>query len=189
MAMLAALLLLIGLSAGMAEERVVPAEEVLDKIEAGQPVEYDGCTIVGDLDLDMLEDLPSANAGLFYQEPHVNHSAKKKSIASPIRITNSTIKGRVNLNNTEFSRLVDFRSSKFQGHAGFRGAIFKEGADLSHTQFCLYADFLGSEFGKSAYFDKTRFTDYADFEGAYFDDYAKFGSYFITLTLTNWGIH
>jgi hypothetical protein len=34
---------------------VVPAEEILKKIEQGQPVEYDSVTIVGDLNISKLE--------------------------------------------------------------------------------------------------------------------------------------
>ncbi len=48
MVILAALLLLIGLSEGTSDDRVVPAEEVLDSIMAGKPADFDGCTIEGD---------------------------------------------------------------------------------------------------------------------------------------------
>jgi hypothetical protein len=142
----------VGLSAG-ADGRVVLASRILEQIRAGDPVEYEGITITGDLDRDRLEDyLPSANEALYYQENHTNLSEKKKIVASLIRITNCTIKGRVNFNNTRFDRPIDLEGTRFEGHAGFRGAVFKEDAKLPNAQFCQYADFLGSIFGKHAYF-------------------------------------
>jgi len=163
-------------SAGIPDDRVVAASKILGEIKAGMPVEYNNSTIVGDLDIDKLVDLPSVNESLFYQKDYVNLSPNKKSIASLISITNSTIKGWVNFNNTIFDKPVDLGNNKFEGYAGFGGAIFKEGADLSNTQFRRYADFLGSVFGKGAYFNGSQFIDYADFEGAYFDNYANFSS-------------
>jgi hypothetical protein len=44
---------LIGLSTGISDNRVVPAGDVLAKIKAGQPAEFDDC-IIGDLDLSAL---------------------------------------------------------------------------------------------------------------------------------------
>jgi len=179
--MVMVLIFITGFSAGNPDDRVVAASKILDEIKFGEPVEYDGFTIVGDLDLDKLDDLPSVNEGLFYKDRHTNLSEIKKSVESLIKITNSTIKGWVNFNNTIFNKPLDLGNTKLEGHAGFRGAVFKEDADLSNTQFRRYADFLGSVFGKSAYFNGTQFLDYADFEGAHFDNYANFGSKFIDI--------
>jgi hypothetical protein len=43
--------------------RVVPAEEILKMIQAGQPVEYDNVTIVGNLNVSRL-DLPTVRGML-----------------------------------------------------------------------------------------------------------------------------
>ena len=138
-------------SAGAADGRTVSASVILSQIAAGEPVEYDGYTIEGALDRDIMKNLTPVKQGLFYQEPHENLSGGKKAIPSPISITNCTIKDGVNLNNTIFLKPVDFKNTKFEGHAGFRGAVFEEGADLSGSQFLRYADFLGSEFVEYAY--------------------------------------
>ncbi len=174
---LAALVFLTASSATAADGRTVFADRILEQIAAGEPVEYDGYTIEGALDLDRLTNLPTVEEGLFYQVNHTNLSGQKKAIASRIRIANSTIKGWVNFNNTIFSTPVDFKNTSFEGHAGFRGAVFKKGTDLSGSQFSKYADFLGSEIPNHAYFNNSRFHDYADFEGAYFD-YANFNASF-----------
>jgi len=174
---LAALVFLTASSATAADGRTVFADRILEQIAAGEPVEYDGYTIEGALDLDRLTNLPTVEEGLFYQVNHTNLSGQKKAIASRIRIANSTIKGWVNFNNTIFSTPVDFKNTSFEGHAGFRGAVFKKGTDLSGSQFSKYADFLGSEIPNHAYFNNSRFHDYADLEGAYFD-YANFNASF-----------
>jgi hypothetical protein len=43
-----------------ADDRVVLASRILEEIRAGEPVEYDGFTIAGDIEIDNLDDLPSA---------------------------------------------------------------------------------------------------------------------------------
>ena len=52
---LVALLFMVGLSASMPEGRVVPASEVIAKIKAGEPAEFDNHTIVGNLNLSALK--------------------------------------------------------------------------------------------------------------------------------------
>ena len=42
---------MIEFSASMPEVRVIPDDDVLAKIMAGQPAEFDNCTIVDDLNL------------------------------------------------------------------------------------------------------------------------------------------
>jgi hypothetical protein len=61
---------MIGLSLGMPDERVVPANDVAAKIKAGELSEYNNFATVDGLDL-------------------LDFSQNKKAIASPIRITNS----------------------------------------------------------------------------------------------------
>ncbi|MDD2836011.1 MAG: pentapeptide repeat-containing protein, partial [Methanothrix sp.] len=172
-----------GLSAG-ADDRVVPASRILEQIRAGEPVEYDGFTITGDLDLDEMDDyLPSANEtspndALCYVVESATINEEKKIVSSQIQITNSTIRGGVDFNNTKFNRLINIKNTKFEGIAGFRGAIFKEDAVLSNTQFNQFADFFGSIFCKHAHFNETQFLDYAVFDGAYFANHTNFSCNF-----------
>ncbi|MCX6676703.1 MAG: hypothetical protein NTU95_01995 [Methanothrix sp.] len=51
---------------------MVAAEEILKKIKMGQPVEYDGVTIVGDLDISKLE-LPKVSVARTYEEKNIFH--------------------------------------------------------------------------------------------------------------------
>jgi hypothetical protein len=49
------LLFIIGSSLGMIENEVIPASKVLEKINAGEPADFDNCTILGDLNLSTLK--------------------------------------------------------------------------------------------------------------------------------------
>jgi hypothetical protein len=53
------LIFMMEFSAGIPDDRVVAASKILGEIKAGMPVEYNNSTIVGDLDIDKLVDLPS----------------------------------------------------------------------------------------------------------------------------------
>lgn len=85
---LAALILLTASSIAAADGRTISAERILKQIAASEPVDYDGYTIEGELDLDnkLTKDLPTVEIGLFYRENHTNLSGEKKEIASRIRI-------------------------------------------------------------------------------------------------------
>ena len=72
----------------------VPAKEILEKMEKGALIEYDHVAIIGDLDiyslsLHKLED-------------------KKIHIRSPIKITNSEIRGKTELGDAFFEDSVNF---------------------------------------------------------------------------------
>ena len=65
---LAALVFLSASCAAAADGKTVSAERILEQIAAGKPVEYNGYTIEGALDLDRVTNLPSVKEGLFYQK-------------------------------------------------------------------------------------------------------------------------
>ena len=60
LALVALFILLAGTTLAAPDDtsRIVPAEEILGKIERGEPVEYDSVIVVGDLDLSEV-DLPT----------------------------------------------------------------------------------------------------------------------------------
>ena len=110
---LAVLLMMV---AGAAEPtRVVQAEEILKKIELGQPVEYDNVIVVGDLDLSGLNltKVPVKRTHMD-ETHHVGLPDYEIIVASPISITNSVIQGSVNLNGTAFQNATNFQGTKFE---------------------------------------------------------------------------
>jgi len=133
---------------------MIKAEEVLEKIEKGRPVEYENVIIYGDLDLHLL-DLPLAKN-------------KRKIIQSTIKIEYSVIKGDVFFDHAVFSGLVDFDGTKFTGAANFSGSLFSEDAGFSESEFEGLAGFSRAHFATEANFSRARFND-ADFGRASFD--------------------
>jgi uncharacterized protein YjbI with pentapeptide repeats len=154
--------------------RVVSSEEILKKIELGQPVEYDGCTIMGDLDL----------SGLNLTKVPVKKSLTQKGdmllpdygmlVVSPIIITNSIILGSVNLNCIILQNVTSFRNTIFEWSAFMMAARFEEDADFSNAKFYQDAYFDEARFYASTYFHNARFYQDTDFGGARFYDYTDF---------------
>ena len=163
--MLVAFLSVVGPVEGTQDEslKVVLASEILSKIERGEPVEYNGVIIKGDLDLDYL-----------------NLDENHKIVNSLINITDSEIRGTLNFKNiifqesvnfagtnfsedtdfegTQFSRIVDFRSASFNGDfSDFEGAIFSDDADFSEAEFNGCIDFREALFRGNADFHDVQF--------------------------------
>lgn len=132
---------------------MIKAEEVLEKIEEGKPVEYENIIIFGDLDLSRL-DLP-------------RDKDKRLVIRSVIKIEYSMIKGDVFFDRSTFSRLVDFDGTVFTKAAKFSDSQFCEDAGFSEAQFQGEANFSRAEFRTEANFSRARFGD-ADFRNATF---------------------
>lgn len=133
---------------------MIKAEEILEKIEEGRPVEYENVIIFGDLDLYRIE-LP------------VNKN-KKRVISSIIKIEYSTIKGDVFFDRSSFSKLVDFDGTIFTKATNFSDSQFCEDAGFSEAQFQGEANFSRAEFKIEANFSRTRFNGDAEFGGARF---------------------
>lgn len=121
------LAVLLMMLAGAAEPtRVVQAEEILKKIELGQPVEYDNVTVVGDLDLSGL-DLRRVNIKRTYSGlPNY-----QTLVISPIRITNSVIRDSIDFNATFFQNVTDFNGTRFEGPVFMSGLMLNQAARAS----------------------------------------------------------
>ena len=93
---------------------VIQAREILDKIERGEDVEYDGVIVEGDLDISGLE-LLTEQVERTKHELRQGLSSELKVVQSEIAIINSDIRGRINFSNVHFQRTVslsrDNRSS------------------------------------------------------------------------------
>jgi len=134
---------------------MIKAEEILEKIEDGKPVEYENIIIFGDLDLSRL-DLPLDK----------NH---RKIIKSIIKIEYSEIKGDVFFDRSIFSKLVDFDGSMFNKAANFSDSAFMEDAGFSESQFQGEANFSRAQFMTEANFSRAKFNGDAEFGRAKFN--------------------
>ena len=135
-----------GISDAASDSRkVVQASEILAAIERGEPVEYDGVIVEGDLDLDGL-DLSTKHiertedetrmADVLVPPRYVGLTEEAKVVDSSISITNSEIQGGVKFGNAIFRESVDFRGTNFiGGDAYFYWAQFSGDAYFSDAQF------------------------------------------------------
>ncbi|MDD4162793.1 MAG: pentapeptide repeat-containing protein, partial [Methanothrix sp.] len=171
------ILVLLPLAGAASEEgmTVVPAQEILDKIERGLPVKYDHVTIKGDLDLKKL-DLPTRPANRTWYEIEVlGLSENATLVSSPIRINDSTIEGFVFLNNAIFGSSVDIRGSAFDGYANFGHSAFNGTANFGRSAFNGTANFGRSAFNGYANFGRSAFNGTAIFWDSAFNGTANFG--------------
>jgi hypothetical protein len=153
---------------------VVPAAEILAKIEKGEPVEYDHAIIEGDLVQDQL-DLPVVHIDrTLYEVAVLKLPEVVKIINSPISIQNSEINGCVNLN-CVFHSSVSFIGTKFYKYIDFKGTQFRDTANFRGTQIKGDAAFCGAKFNKSTSFMGTQFNRHAYFRNTVFDSDALFG--------------
>jgi hypothetical protein len=167
--------------------RVVPAQEILDKIEKGLPVEYDHVIIKGDLDLSKL-DLPKRRVErTFFEIETLGLLENATIVSSFIGLNDFIIDGNMYFNNTIFNNSANFWNpkfngdayfggSKFNGTAGFWGSEFNGYTYFGYSKFNGDAGFWGSEFNGYAYFGDSEFNGYAYFGDSKFNGDAGFGS-------------
>jgi len=166
--------------------RVVQAEEILKKIELGQPVEYDNVIVEGDLDLSGL-DLPRVPVKRTFIEKLLRLPDYYTLVVSPIRLTNSVIRDSIDFNSTFFQNVMDFSGTRFEGPAimfclrlrhtaDFEDVRFNETADFGNARFNEAAEFWNSWFNGTAEFWNAQFNQTADFENVRFNETADFGN-------------
>ena len=165
-------------------QRVVPAKEILDKIQKGEPVEYDSVIIEGDLDLTKL-DLPTKHIELTLSKKLMGIPDIDK-ITTQIIIKHSHIDGMLNFRNILFLKEVNFTEAQFRGSASFDGAKFSGSVSFNGAKFSGTANFGSAQFrgsasfnrakfnGEYTYFDVAKFSGDADFYRAQFRGYTYF---------------
>jgi hypothetical protein len=147
---------------------VVLAKQLMEKIEAGDPISIENAIILGDIDLKNSDTLH-----------------KRYPVKSPIRIVSSLIFGCIDLGGCIFTQPIDFEDSRFhdkinfgyssfnmganfqksifRGVSDFQNACFRDQANFSRTEFCRYAIFSNSRFYEKGVFSECLFRQGADF--------------------------
>jgi hypothetical protein len=171
---LAVLLMMV---AGAAEPtRVVQAEEILKKIELGQPVDYDKVIIVGDLDLSGL-DLPRVPLKrTWYQMNVLSIPDYEIVVTSSMSIRNSVIKNSVIIKSAVFQNKTEFTGTIFEGPALLIASRFNELATFTDVQFNQEADFEMAQFNDFTDFSFARFNANVNFMSAQFSPIASFSN-------------
>ena len=125
-----------GASSGASEDsrEVVLASEILAAIERGEPVDYDGVIVEGDLDL-------------------------SGRIFGSVDFDNTVFLGSVDFQNTIFTGYSTFERSNFSGDASFSGAKFGGWTYFSRVNFSgNYTNFQRAKFGWGADFSEANFS-------------------------------
>jgi hypothetical protein len=128
----------------------IPAQEILEKIKEGEPINYDNVTIIGDLNLSQLGLGTKYIERTPYEAVYLSLSEKACIVPVPIKISNSIILGDLYFNNTIFYGTVVFNETKFNGNASFAGSEFKGSAYFGESSFNKHASFAGSKFYQNA---------------------------------------
>jgi len=169
-------LVVLAMSAGVQaqELREVPASEILEKIQAGEDVDYANVRVTGEFNVSKiyLETVPVARTEWqknWYLEEEL------KIVESEIVIISSVFENSVDFSNTQFKKPVDFHGTSFLDISAFRGASFGGDADFGGVSFDGDAHFGDASFGGDADFWYASFDGYADFWYASFDGDAHFG--------------
>ena len=163
----------------LSRSNIVEADQICAKIELGEPVIYDNVIIEGDIHLSRQD--PSKERPVNKNKGPQSNDRGKTSIfvASPIRITNSVIKGNANFDYANFQEPISFEGTNFTNGVSFREARFEENADIAKTEHGGYVNFWLAEFMKDANFDNVLFKGYTDFRCVNFNGSASFsGSQF-----------
>ena len=184
---LAVLLMMV---AGAAEPtRVVQAEEILKKIELGQPVEYDNVIVEGELDLRGLNLTRMPVERVWYEEFLLGLPNYYVIVSSPITIRNSIIKSSVSLNGCVFQNEVKFLGTIFYKPALLGDSRFNQTVVLKWAQFNQTADFGDAWFNQTAEFASAKFNQTADFNSAQFNHIADFRDAWFNQTVDFSGAH
>ncbi len=122
----------------------IPAKIILTQIENGEAVDYEGITVLGNLDLSGLK-LPVDEDG---------HRIIKK----PIKIKHSNIQGLTKILSINFIESIDFSETTFI-NADFQGSVFGKFAGFEGTVFTGYAFFANTQFIDDVSFTNSQFTE------------------------------
>jgi hypothetical protein len=136
----------------------VPAATLIQQIADGKPIEYDGVTVVGDVDLSSVD-----------------------TAARIVRCTDCTFTGSIRASNAIFNRVVDLSGADIRGDARFDGAIFRDAFLMSRTvdraaRIHGRTSFTLAAFHGPATFDAIRMDGDADFRVSQFLGYASFAN-------------
>ena len=163
---------------------VVQAGEILEKIERGEPVNYDHKIIEGDINIGNLK-LPEVRRSPDEIE-YLGLLNSLKVVRSPLVLDGCLIKGDLNFSNARILGPASFAGSIVITEANFRGSQFDQSVDFSmsrfnksayfrRSQFNQSANFKGSRFNQSVDFSMSRFNQSVDFSWSQFNQLADFG--------------
>lgn len=164
---------------GLYAQKEVNAKEIFTAIDKQQSVQYDGVTIIGDLDLTELSNRKVKRQSHGWEEI-------KTTVEVPVVFRNCNFRGDViaykHLKDGKPTRLLNLDlgdggttySTDFRQNVVFENCTFAKGSEFKYSTFSKVANFSGSKFNDQANFKYAKFKNDAHFSGINFDDYANF---------------
>jgi uncharacterized protein YjbI with pentapeptide repeats len=180
----AALLMVGGAEESLGLQEEIEAKEVLDKIAAFEPVDYEGVSIAGDLNISGLP--PGTEIkGIRISGCVVEGSIRLEdaTIAGPLDLGYTTVKGTAILRRVNITGNATFPSTRFNDYSEITSCRFGGVADFNGASFDGFVDFTGTKFDGDAIFSFANFkSDFASFPECRFGSEtsfrgAKFGKY------------
>ncbi len=164
-------------------QKEVSAKTIFEQIDKSQSIDYQGITIVGELDLTELSNKKrTKNKGTLEEY--------KSTVEVPLTFKNCIFKGDViayknleegknrkignaNINlsmgdgttfTTDFEKNVVFENCTFEGKTEFKYSDFAEKVSFGGTKFSQEANFKYADFNQEIIFAKCDFEEYANFK-------------------------
>jgi hypothetical protein len=155
----------------------ISAREILDKIQRGEPVEYDGVVIDGGLNLEEL-DLPIQHIERTEAQKKLDCLEEVKLVVSRITISDSVIDGSLNFSSIIFKEPLFFFRVQFNGDAYFIGSQFSGEVRFVDCKFNGDAKFAGTQFSGRSFFNLSQFSFVTFFISQFNGDATFVGSRF-----------
>lgn len=152
---------------------MISADDLLTKIEHGEPIDCDHVIVNGDLDIRNL-DLEKDEEGFSITNSPI--TIRHSLICGTVYLTTGIFKGNVDFLGSLFGCDAYFYESKldgsifqqsiFNGIANFRNTEFISNAYFNESIFYSDANFYQSQFNGGAFFNWCQFLDYINFGGS-----------------------
>lgn len=164
------------------EAQVVSAAEILAALRDGQDIDLDGVAVIGDLFLDLLPEMPSAQLPMLppaLQEVLQSRGVQtarliKGAITLKHGAIHGTIRTRLQGGLLVMLKPADFTGTRFEQAVDWSQGAFLGPVDFSGAVFVREAFFLNCFFGQRAAFDRTAFGVHSRFHHAQFHGPASF---------------
>ncbi len=159
----------------------IEAMKIIDGINQKQNIQYDGLTVVGDLDFTELQNKTR-------KEVRGWSGGEYKSVVEvPIVFRNCTFKGSViaykNLKDSKRTKLLGIPidnqdgttySADFRKNVVFENCVFEQQSAFKYSTFSQIVNFKGSKFSQDANFKYAKFEAESDFSEASFSGLISF---------------
>jgi hypothetical protein len=157
----------------------VDAKKVMDAIQRGVPVNFDGYIVKGDLNLSgSLENYKHISASININNSIINGNVyfRDTIFYKQVIFSGSRINGIANFSGSQFNGIADFSKAKFNNISYFDSASFKQEAYFNNSTFNGTTDFSWSQFNGIADFSKAKFNNISYFNSAYFQGETYFSN-------------